>query len=150
MFTARYELDVAVLCSRICTLTDLLHIFKRGSTCSQFIRTHKLNLHHVETVNSEFEWVKKMLALFKVRYRSLPGWTNDNRAEPESSRSFGQVWMQVLPRDKCCLHICSTLYSNTYTHSVDPQRQRDMEQVMFTVWNTANILQNCIIDRLYT
>jgi len=35
MFTARYELDVAVLCIRIRTLTDLLHIFKCGSTCGQ-------------------------------------------------------------------------------------------------------------------
>jgi len=69
MFTAWYELDVTVLCSRIRTLTDLLHIFKRGSTCGQFISTHKLNLYHVKTVNSEFERVRKeMLALFKFAW----------------------------------------------------------------------------------
>jgi len=41
-----------------------------------------------------------MLALFKVRYRSFPGWTDDNRAEPEGSLCFGQGWIQVPPRHK--------------------------------------------------
>jgi hypothetical protein len=57
MFTARYELDVAVLCSRIRTLTDLLRIFKRGSTCGQFIRTHKLNLSTVNSSGWRWCWL---------------------------------------------------------------------------------------------